>query len=84
MDEQWVRIGKGEGRVEAVCAVAQCWKKLMPDSCRKCLTNAALEVSMCAPTSKGTAMNVGCYLRYSTENFSRNVTELPKESGKNR
>lgn len=73
-----------KGGVEAVYAVAQCWKKLTPDSCRKCLTNAALKVSMCAPASEGTAMNVGCYLRYSTENFSRNVTELPKKSGKNR
>jgi hypothetical protein len=77
-------LAREKGGVEAVYAVAQCWKKLTPDSCRKCLTNAALKVSMCAPASEGTAMNVGCYLKYSTENFSRNVTELSKESGKNR
>lgn len=69
------------GGVQAVYAMAQCWKILTPDSCNKCLSNAALKVSMCAPSPEGTVMNAGCYLRYSTENFSRNDTVQHKQSG---
>jgi len=67
-----------KGGLDVVYAMAQCWKKLTIDSCQKCLSNAALKVSMCAPTSDGMVLNTGCYLRYSTENFTRNGNEQLK------
>jgi len=61
-----------KGGLDVVYAMAQCWKKLTLDSCQKCLSNAALKVSMCAPAPNGMVLNASCYLRYSMENFTRN------------
>jgi hypothetical protein len=75
-----------KGGVEAVYAVAQCWTTLNPDGCKKCLSSAVQKVISCAPAPEGRAMNAGCYLRYSAENFYGNGNEngvLYTKSGKN-
>jgi hypothetical protein len=76
-----------KGGVEAVYAMAQCWRRLDPDRCNKCLSNAVKKVIVCAPAPEGRVMNAGCYLRYSTENFYGNDTDsdngsLSPKSGK--
>ncbi|KAK9084347.1 hypothetical protein Scep_030818 [Stephania cephalantha] len=56
------------GGVE-VYGVAQCWRSLNKSGCRECLESARKSVVGCLPSSEGRALNVGCYVRYSTEPF---------------
>ncbi|KAE8124259.1 hypothetical protein FH972_019161 [Carpinus fangiana] len=77
-------VSAEQGGVEGVYAMAQCWRRLNPDGCNQCLSNAAKKVIMCAPAPEGRVMNAGCFLRYSTDDFfgNGNVT-LKATSGKN-
>ncbi|KAK9147053.1 hypothetical protein Sjap_006956 [Stephania japonica] len=52
-----------------VYGVAQCWRSLNKSGCRECLESARKSVVGCLPSSEGRALNVGCYVRYSTEQF---------------
>uniref|UniRef100_A0A2N9J1G5 Protein kinase domain-containing protein n=1 Tax=Fagus sylvatica TaxID=28930 RepID=A0A2N9J1G5_FAGSY len=62
----------GRGGVEAVYAMAQCWKTMDSKRCKECLFDAGSKMRQCAPATDGRAMNAGCYLRYSTEKFFSN------------
>ncbi|GLJ51900.1 hypothetical protein SUGI_1102550 [Cryptomeria japonica] len=43
---------------------------IFEDSCKNCLSNAQININKCFPVSEGRAIDVGCYLRYSSEPFS--------------
>ena len=73
--------GFAVGEVEGVYALAQCWKTLGIDVCRKCLEKAAREVRGCLPNREGRVLNAGCYLRYSTEKFYNKEGEAESGSG---
>lgn len=55
--------------VKGVFGLAQCWKSLSKEECRKCLENAGEKVRGCLPSREGRGMNAGCYLRYSDYKF---------------
>lgn len=57
------------GGVEGVYSMAQCWRTLRKDECRRCLKTAATKLGECAPAAEGRALFTGCYVRYSTEKF---------------
>ncbi|KAL6011478.1 hypothetical protein ACLOJK_001926 [Asimina triloba] len=61
--------GFGVGTTSNVYGLAQCWKSLGKEECRKCLQKAEREASGCLPAKDGKALNAGCYLRYSTQLF---------------
>ncbi|XP_017245068.1 cysteine-rich receptor-like protein kinase 42 isoform X2 [Daucus carota subsp. sativus] len=67
-DDVWKK-GFGVGEVEGVFGLAQCWKSLSKEGCRKCLENAGDKVRGCLPSREGRGMNAGCYLRYSDFKF---------------
>ncbi|KAK2413691.1 cysteine-rich receptor protein kinase [Trifolium repens] len=61
--------GFAKKEVDGVYALAQCWNTLGINGCRNCLKNAVKKVRGCLPNKEGRALNTGCYLRYSTDNF---------------
>ncbi|PON59671.1 Serine/threonine protein kinase [Trema orientale] len=75
-------VDVSKGGVEGVFGLAQCWRTLRVDDCRKCLSVAAVKLGDCAPASDGRAMFTGCYLRYSTEKFFH--TDLHDDAESNR
>ena len=74
----------GRGGVEAVYAMAQCWKTMDSKRCKECLFDAGSKLRQCAPATDGRAMNAGCYLRYSTEKFFSNGPVGESKFGKNK
>ena len=73
--------GFAVGEAEGVYALAQCWKTLGIDGCRKCLEKAAREGRGCLPNKEGRVLNAGCYLRYSTEKFYNEGGEAESGNG---
>ncbi|KAL4388581.1 hypothetical protein GQ457_09G009300 [Hibiscus cannabinus] len=61
-----------------VYGMAQCWKILNKNMCSSCLSNAVDLVYRCLPAKEGRALKAGCYLRYSTSDFTHftNVTAV--------
>ncbi|EXB90356.1 Cysteine-rich receptor-like protein kinase 42 [Morus notabilis] len=62
-------VGEDRGGVADVYAMAQCWKTVEKEDCRRCLRAAGDRIGECPPAAEGRAMFAGCYLRYSTERF---------------
>ncbi|XP_010251164.1 PREDICTED: cysteine-rich receptor-like protein kinase 42 [Nelumbo nucifera] len=65
-----------KNRIFSVYALAQCWKTLSKNGCRQCLQKGGSAIRGCAPASQGRALNAGCYLRYSTEKFYNDFSEM--------
>nr|GMD53291.1 anthranilate phosphoribosyltransferase, chloroplastic [Ipomoea batatas] len=69
------RGGFATGNANGVYVLAQCWKTVSRERCGQCLAKARTEAKNCLPSVEGRAMNAGCYLRYSTENFISDPNE---------
>ncbi|XP_031115968.1 cysteine-rich receptor-like protein kinase 42 [Ipomoea triloba] len=69
------RGGFATGNANGVYVLAQCWKTVSREGCGQCLAKARTEAKNCLPSVEGRAMNAGCYLRYSTENFISDPNE---------
>ncbi|XP_042517869.1 cysteine-rich receptor-like protein kinase 2 isoform X1 [Macadamia integrifolia] len=54
--------------------IAQCWRSVNKSGCKDCLESARKNIVGCLPGSDGKALNVGCFVRYSTEPFYLNVS----------
>ncbi|XP_021802761.1 cysteine-rich receptor-like protein kinase 2 isoform X1 [Prunus avium] len=54
---------------ESAYVLADCWRTLDENSCRKCLENASVSMLGCLPWSEGRALYTGCFMRYSDRDF---------------
>eukprot|EP01018_Ginkgo_biloba_P011247 Gb_12819 [translate_table: standard] len=61
-----------------IYALAQCTRSVSESGCRECLRIANSNIKTCFPVTDGRAVDVGCYLRYSTSSFfpSNATTDL--------
>ncbi|ERN02725.1 hypothetical protein AMTRI_Chr03g141360 [Amborella trichopoda] len=83
---EWAPGNGGYGRASStgeggdrVYGLANCWRILDEESCSACLKKAAAAVFSCLPTTEGRAMNAGCFLRYSDQNFLNEGHDMPIE-----
>lgn len=74
-------VAEVKGGVTPVYALAQCWKSVSKDGCRKCLEKGGGNLRGCLPEKEGRALNAGCYLRYSTEKFFNEGAEKNGHAG---
>ncbi|KAK8600087.1 hypothetical protein V6N12_049946 [Hibiscus sabdariffa] len=77
------RFGASEakGGVVTVYALAQCWKTIDSNTCKRCLTDAGMRLRICSPGAEGRALYTGCYMRYSTNRFFDNGSKTEEEKG---
>ncbi|KAK9010051.1 hypothetical protein V6N11_036568 [Hibiscus sabdariffa] len=77
------RFGAAEakGGVVTVYALAQCWKTIDSNTCKRCLTDAGMRLRICSPGAEGRALYTGCYMRYSTNRFFDNASKTEEEKG---
>lgn len=61
---------EGEG---GVYALAQCWETVDKWSCQRCLREAGKKVQGCVPAPEGRSLFTGCFMRYSTRKFYKDV-----------
>eukprot|EP01018_Ginkgo_biloba_P011267 Gb_28652 [translate_table: standard] len=61
-----------------VYALVQCLRSVSESGCQQCLQIANSNIKTCFPVTDGRAVDVGCYLRYSTSSFfpSNATTDL--------
>ncbi|GLJ51892.1 hypothetical protein SUGI_1102410 [Cryptomeria japonica] len=52
-----------------IYGLAFCLRSIPEDSCKNCLSNAQTNINKCFPVSEGRAIDVACYLRYSSVPF---------------
>ncbi|KAH6830478.1 cysteine-rich RLK protein 42 [Perilla frutescens var. hirtella] len=78
-----VAVADGRFAVEGgkgVFGLAECWNTVNKEGCRACLAKANREIRSCLPSSEGRALNAGCYLRYSTQKFYSNHTDVSNQN----
>eukprot|EP01018_Ginkgo_biloba_P011259 Gb_18936 [translate_table: standard] len=63
------QMRQGSSNATRVYALAQCLRSLSEPSCRQCLRIANYNITTCFPATNGRALDLGCYLRYSTSPF---------------
>ncbi|KAI7739814.1 hypothetical protein M8C21_024278, partial [Ambrosia artemisiifolia] len=66
--------GFGVMELNGVYGLAQCWETLTKGECMVCLDKARTEAVGCLPSREGRIMNAGCFLRYSTHNFTNHYS----------
>ncbi|PHT46595.1 hypothetical protein CQW23_15753 [Capsicum baccatum] len=69
-----VNGGYASMHLSGVYGLAQCWKNLSSKGCRECLDKASRDFKGCILSRDARALIVGCYLRYSTQNFVNNIS----------
>ncbi|CAK8563024.1 unnamed protein product [Lathyrus sativus] len=73
-----VSKGAGEhmfamGEAGGVFGLAQCWETVDKWSCQRCLREAGKRLQECVPSSEGSSLFTGCFMRYSTLKFYNDV-----------
>ncbi|PIA61823.1 hypothetical protein AQUCO_00200073v1 [Aquilegia coerulea] len=63
------RSGKDITEDGEVFALVNCWKTMDNKSCSFCLEKAASSILSCLPSTDGYALNAGCIIQYSDDNF---------------
>ncbi|XP_059670732.1 cysteine-rich receptor-like protein kinase 46 [Cornus florida] len=69
------------GGSAAVYAVAQCAETLTENGCKDCLNVSFPNIQSCSPYTDGSAIDIGCFLRYSetpffADNQATNITSF--------
>ncbi|KAF8394672.1 hypothetical protein HHK36_020888 [Tetracentron sinense] len=64
----------------SVYGIAQCWRSVNKSGCKECLEIASQNIVNCLPGSAGRALNSGCFVRYSTEPFYVEASQLKSSS----
>lgn len=64
-----------KGGALTVYALAQCWKTIDAEHCKQCLHTASADLTKCVPGAEGRAMFAGCFMRYSTTRFFKQIAE---------
>ncbi|XP_023914600.2 cysteine-rich receptor-like protein kinase 3 isoform X2 [Quercus suber] len=59
-----------------VYGLAQCWESVSGSACEDCLAKAVSNIGSCTPKEEGRVLNAGCYMRYSTQKFYYNSSDL--------
>ncbi|KAI3452703.1 hypothetical protein Pfo_009367 [Paulownia fortunei] len=62
--------------------LADCWRTINASACRTCLENASASILGCLPSSEGRALNTGCFMRYSDNNFLNPIPENGNSRGR--
>ena len=69
-------VGSLNRRNVSVYGLAQCWKLVNGSACQRCLAEAVTRIESCTPKEEGRVLNAGCYLRYSTQKFYNNSSNI--------
>ncbi|KAJ0231946.1 Cysteine-rich receptor-like protein kinase 2 [Hirschfeldia incana] len=77
-----VNGGYARGASGNAFVLANCWRSLSPESCKRCLEDASASVvSKCLPWSEGRAVHTGCFLRYSDQDFLNKIPRNGRSRG---
>lgn len=66
---------------ESVYVLADCWRNLDSRSCKACLEKTSSSILRCLPASEGRALNTGCFMRYSNNDFLNKEVENDSSGG---
>ncbi|XP_057448517.1 cysteine-rich receptor-like protein kinase 3 [Lotus japonicus] len=69
-------VGVLSKRNVSVYGLAQCWNFVNESVCQNCLVEAVTRIDSCALKEEGRVLNAGCYLRFSTDKFYDNSSNI--------
>ncbi|KAG5001669.1 hypothetical protein AAZX31_08G274400 [Glycine max] len=68
-------VGSVERKNVSVYGLAQCWEFVNGSACERCLADAVTRIGSCS-TQEARALSAGCYLRYSSQKFYNNSSDV--------